>query len=271
MSQRKKSPAFFVVLVVLLAIVLVFLSRILPRVIAPPFTKKDRAAYQRQLQWPVYLEESFDDDQFCAAADRTGGYEFFDDYDFTWSECNAQYYWQIDFFSPESHINAKGLLGDQPLEDFVLTANFTKLTGYSKRFDYGFIFNYQDDENYYSLTINDGGEINIARTYQGDRKLIFTTIFAPEVTRTDRFDQLTLSFEDGQGLIFLNEQYIAQFKDTRIPQGHLGFVVEIPSGPSGSIIIYIDNITLRVPDQIGGGEVNLGDKVALVPWLQNGA
>lgn len=255
MSQRKKYPALFVGLVVLLAVVLVFLSRILPCMIAPPFTGKDRAAYQRQLEWPVYIEESFEDDQIHdPAADWGLGYEFSDNYDFTRSLGNEQYYLGIEFFSPDSRITVKWLITEQPLEDFVLTAYFKPFElGFPERIDYGFIFNYQDDEIYYTVTISEGEKINVARTYQGNRKLIFSTKSTQEVIRPDEFNQLTLSFEGGQGLVFINEQYITQFKDTRIRQGQLGFVLEVPPGPSGFGTIHIDNVTLRVPGEASEG------------------
>lgn len=239
------------VILVVLIVAGDLLSLILPRMLVRPFTEEDRAALQRQLEWPVYIEESFDNEQIHDSdsdADWGLGYEYHDDYDFYRELVEGKYSWWVDFYTTECCVDAKWMITRQPVEDFVLSTDFQKYEG-GEGPTYGVVFHYQDEDNYYTLDYNDIGNLSVEIVYQGEWAVIFTT--HSQVKRAIQpfeANRLVLSVENGQGLILINDQYIGQFHDTRIPQGHLGFIVGSPYNRTGTVVIDIDNITLRIPD-----------------------
>ncbi len=227
------------------------LSIMLPRMIVRPFKEEDRAALQRQLQWPIYIEESFDNDQIHdsdANVDWGLGYEYADDYDFYRELVDDQYSWWLDFYTTECCVDAKWMITRQPVEDFVLTTDFQKHDGGDGP-TYGVVFHYQDEDNFYTLDYNDIGNLTVEYVYQGEWGVIFTNNSrVKSAIQPFEVNRLVLSVEDGQGLILINDQYIGQFNDMRIPQGYIGYIVGAPYNRADTVIVGMDNITLRLPD-----------------------
>lgn len=211
-----------------------------------PFSQADRAALERQRLWPVYIEETFDDDQVHTDADWGLGSESVEDFDAYRELIDGQYVVWVDFWTSSRRTRSYQLITRKNLTDFILSVDFEKQAGGEPHL-YGVVFHYQDAGNFYTLTFDDNDYLSVEAWYQNKQQDVFVNVFRQNVIRPFQRNSLELSFEDGHGLLWVNGQYVGQFDDTRIPRGRLGFVVGAPyDGYSAEV--SVDNVELRTPD-----------------------
>ncbi|MBN1123291.1 MAG: hypothetical protein JXJ17_19625 [Anaerolineae bacterium] len=218
-----------------------------PRMVSPRYSEEDRLALDRQLQWPVLVREDFEDKRLDSDADWALGDEYADNYDVYRELYEGQYFCSVAFYTAGCCEESPWLITQQSVEDFVISADFTKYSSDDGP-SYGFIYHYQDAENFYAVTFNDVKNLTVEVIYQGEWQVIFTKSFHSAILPFER-NRLRLSVEDGVGRILINDQYVGRFDSSRLPQGHLGFVIGSPYERADVVTLGIDNVTLRTPDE----------------------
>jgi hypothetical protein len=211
-----------------------------------PFSQTDQAVLKRQREWPIYIEETFDNDQTHTDADWGLGIESADDFEAYRELVDGKYFTWVDFWTSDRHVKSYHLITHESLSDFILSVDFEKPTG-GEPHPYGVIFHYQDAGNFYMLTFDDNDYLSVEAWYQNRQEVLFVNVFHQNAIRPFQRNNLVLSFEDGHGLLLVNDQYVGRFDDTRFARGGLGFVVQLPYDDYAADI-SIDNVELRTPD-----------------------
>ncbi len=215
-----------------------------------PMSEADQAAVERQEGWTAAVEETFTGGTIHSDVDWPHGPETGDFFRAERTFVDECYLWHIDFFAIPAECCRSftlAFLPDLTVDDFLLTVDFTKHSG-DDGIQYGVVYHYVDLDNFYIFDMNDIGNMGTAVWHQGEWKAIFTPSFRHSPIRAYSTNRLTLSVESGHALVFINDEYVGQYDDNRVPSGKLGFVVSPPYEDVGTIDISIDNVVLRTPN-----------------------
>jgi hypothetical protein len=127
--------------------------------------------------------------------------------------------------------------------NFYLSVEIQKTEG-SDTADYGVIFREDDDSNFYYFGINDQGEYVLYLFFEKWDTLINWK--KTELIRPAEVNRLTVIGEGSHFTFFINDQYLTEFTDDKIPLGSTALAIEL-SEENDHAIFEFDNFELRIP------------------------
>lgn len=110
------------------------------------------------------------------------------------------------------------------------------------------VWRYQDDNNFYSLTIFGDGKFSILSFKEGDYNLIKIPTASSSIKTNGETNKVAISFTGATSDIFFNDQFVFSFNDPSIMSGNVGMGVS-PSAESG-VKAAFDNLSVYSMDSV---------------------
>ncbi len=130
------------------------------------------------------------------------------------------------------------------VSDLYLTVE-AQQTGGTTESQYGLLFRRVDRDNYYLFRIRDDGDYQFRMRYEGEWQTLISwtessTIQPGEVNR------LTVVAEGSHFIFYINNQYVAEYDDSRLSNGQSGLLLGLDE-ESDTATFEFDNFELRAP------------------------
>lgn len=176
-------------------------------------------------------------------SDDSSGWEVEDD-------SMSQYYYQ----DGEYYIEALAsdyfyyIVSSESYEDGVLTIDVRNISGDTEFASSMVVWRYQDDNNFYSLTIFGDGKFSILSFKEGDYNLIKIPTASSSIKTNGETNKVAISFTGATSDIFFNDQFVFSFNDPSIMSGNVGMGVS-PSAESG-VKAAFDNLSVYSMDSV---------------------
>ncbi len=187
--------------------------------------------------WKVIRTDTFDSNKNKWLVESNSD----DEYAITTYEItNGKYRW--DMTAHQSFIGWVRT-GKKPLTDFYLSVDVQQMEGPDTA-DYGVIFREDDDSNFYYVGINGQGKYILYIFFEEWDTLIDWT--ESEFIEPGESNRITVIGEGSHFTFFVNDQYLTEFTDDKIPEGVTALAVEL-SEENDHAIFEFDNYELRAP------------------------
>lgn len=190
-----------------------------------------------QAVWPLVLSDSFDNNNHNWTTESTTTADSTIKVTLT----SGKYRWEIK--APTQGFFAPGLFDMAPLADFWSAVEFNQVQG-SKTALAGIIFRVADD-GFYSFSVTQQGQFRFFLNYKG-QITNSQTWDDPKVKLNATGNKLAVSASGSHFIFFLNDQFVGQADDTRLPQGWVGVVLGVPADTQATIFEF-DNFELHAP------------------------
>lgn len=109
----------------------------------------------------------------------------------------------------------------------------------------GIICRFQDNDNFYSLSVARGGYVEIRKTVQGMQTLLFSQIVGKNMVRP-KDNNLTATCIGDTLAIYANQYYLASAKDTDLASGDVGVIIGTTQGAGHEV--FFDNFMAVIPN-----------------------
>ncbi|MBA4385159.1 MAG: hypothetical protein C0410_10530 [Anaerolinea sp.] len=138
------------------------------------------------------------------------------------------------------------MLSAEPLDDFVLNVDLRHVIGDDETTGGMVLWRYEDEENFYALTIMDDGTYTIHRFLQGVYGMLKLPTLSPWLNITGKTNLVTVTANGDTNQIFFNDHYEFSFQDSSLKQGYYGMGAQ-PS-ESSEVEVAFDNLKVYVYD-----------------------
>lgn len=186
--------------------------------------------------WELVLEDTFDNNDNLWLAESSDDEYALINYEIV----DGKYRW--DATAHQSFIGWARSNTD-PLTDFYLSVEITQVDAPDTA-DYGVLFREDEDSNFYYFAISEQGLYAFYIYFEGWDTLIDwtdTTLVLPNSP-----NRITVIGEGSHFIFFINDQYLTELTDGKIPEGLTSLAVELSDeGDQG--IFEFDNFELRTP------------------------
>jgi hypothetical protein len=187
--------------------------------------------------WKVIISEPFDSNKnkWLVLADSEDEYATT-----TYEITNGKYRW--DTTAHKSHIGWVRA-GKKPLTDFYLSVEIQAVEAPDSA-DYGVVFREDENSNFYYFGINGQGKYILYVFFEEWDTLIDWT--ESEFIEPGELNRITVIGEGSHFTFFVNDQYLTEFTDDKIPEGVTALAVEL-SVENDHAVFEFDNFELRAP------------------------
>ncbi len=111
----------------------------------------------------------------------------------------------------------------------------------------GIVFGYQDQQNFYRMTVNYRGAWRIVALKNGEETVLRDWNVHPAIIPDTRTFSLGILVNTSSFDVFYNEQYIGSTSDDTFQSGQVGIVAETVNAIGSEVTIRFDTITITAP------------------------
>ena len=193
-------------------------------------------AMNEATNWDVVLADTFDTNENDWLTESSD-----DEYASTnYEVVDGTYRW-----TTEAHQSFIGWVRSDtdPLTDFYISVDIVQVEGPDTA-DYGVLFREDEDSNFYYFAVSEQGNYALYIYYEGWDTLIDWT--ESDLILRGESNRITMIGEGAHFTFFINDQYLTDFIDDRIPEGIIALAVEL-SEEGDQAVFEFDNFELRVP------------------------
>ena len=186
--------------------------------------------------WDIVIKDTFDDNE-------NGWITETDDDDYalmTYEITEGKYRWDAT-----AHQSFIGWIWPdmEPMTNFYLSVETQKVEGPDTA-DYGVLLREDEDSNFYYFGIRDSGSYALYIFFEKWETLIAWT--ETDLIKPNEVNRITVLAEGSHFTFFINDQYLTEYSDDRISEGHAALAVEL-SNEGDQAVFEFDNFEVRVP------------------------
>jgi hypothetical protein len=202
----------------------------------PPTPNSIEATTTAQANWPVVIQDSFDQ--------NTNNWTTVDSNTSTGNIkvdlADGKYHWDVTVPNQEYFVPAQGDF--TPVDDFLASINISRIQGSDIAFA-GLVFR-SNNAGLYVFMFNNRGEYNFSLNYKGKWTSVKNWT-QPNVRLNDSVNKLTVSGSGSHFVFYINDQFTGEADDTHLPSGVIGLALDV--SPDDKISIDFDDFELRAP------------------------
>ncbi|MBC8507081.1 MAG: hypothetical protein ISR58_21175 [Anaerolineales bacterium] len=189
--------------------------------------------------WPLVLFEEFD----ATALNRVWFLGSYDDAYLKGSQYIVQNEYQWKAAAHRGFVSAE-IPDIQKVSDFYIEAEMRETQGLSSAIS-GLIFRYISSGNYYFFEARANQYFRVDLIAGGKWFTIIDWTKSNALQR-DSINKLAVLAKGSRYLIFINDQFVGEFEDERLPAGKTGLGISL-NNPGDEAIFIFDNFELRAP------------------------
>lgn len=129
------------------------------------------------------------------------------------------------------------------LSDFYFSVEVQQMTGPDTA-DYGIVFREDDDSNFYYFGINDQSQYVLYVFFEEWETLVNFT--ESDLIKPGEVNRLAVIGEGSHFTFFINDQYLMEITDDKIPEGSVALAAEL-ANENDQAVFEFDNFELRAP------------------------
>lgn len=187
--------------------------------------------------WKVILSDTFDSNENNWLIEEASD----DEYALTsYQILDGKYQW-----ASTSHKPFIGWVrtGSSQLDDFYVTVEARQASGPDSS-DYGFVLREDEDSNFYYFGISDSGQYAFLLFFNNWSALRDWT--DTSLIRPGEDNKITIIVQGSQFIFFINDQYLTEITNDKIPKGKVALAVEL-ANENDQAVFEFDNLELRTP------------------------
>jgi hypothetical protein len=188
-------------------------------------------------QWPILVSDPFDanNNDWPVGTNK-------DEYGKLTREIKeGKYHWD---WTAYGNFIERVRIDTEPLTNFYITIEAAQISG-SRTADYGLTFRVDPYGNLYYFGINEDKQFLIARLYDNKWSSLIDWTFSPAIL-ADKPNRLTVIANSDDFIVFINNQFVAEFHDDKIRKGRTALAAELHLEDAQAVFEF-DNVELRVP------------------------